>query len=256
MALGICRKIMSPDNEILLLLGKVGIDFLDKTLSENGKAFCQGLELMMTPLLGSKLSGKIAPAAIVSFSKGIHHIAKAFHMLAGDDNLTEVGYRICQAAQHKEFKRMEDFQNFHDYYNYLKEAVPIQNKEMGEIEKNELRYLFWGTMGTALAMEEESDITLSAKDMAAVSISGMTGEELLFFNKAIEQNGGTIRLADYLQGNLTFKEEEAITNSYIAVEKELHPDAISFQIMERLDDMKSAFRNESAFVHVHESENC
>lgn len=240
------------DFSFLLQIGQTVIGFLDRALQEKGENLCLTLENILDPLLGPELSHKLVSMVISSLSKAIHYVAKAFHVLSGEDDLAEVGYRVQRASQSKDLKVEADFPGFSEYYAYLKEAIPIHKKETMEIEKHRLTYVYWGTVKTALAMEREKNIILSPMDMAAMGIAGMKGNEFLAMKKALEVVGsGTIQLADFLMGQLTFKEEQAVINAYISEMKKVDPELDEKKIHERLDDMKAAFHSESAFRRVH-----
>ena len=212
-----------------------------------GQIFTKSSGLLST--FGKVLSGVLGPVfgpivlqvLIHVAGKIIEAIAQKNGTIEPEDKVEEVGYRMEEAARHEDWKKMEDFENFHDYYVYLKEQVPKEAIDREKMRRNLLRYTSTGMVPLRDAWAEEVGIGIPDSFIADFSRANLKESEISLVIGVFKALGmASVQFHEFLTGKLTEEKIVEIQNAIVQAYLKAYPDKSALDAVERIEAWKRA----------------
>lgn len=200
------------------------------------------LSMVLGPL-GPILGPIIANLIIKVIGAVLSKLAKLLHITKEEEKPEEVGYRVDEAGRHEDWKKREEFASFQDYYDYLRQQIPDEEIDKDKLNKNSGAYRIIGSSTLYHEIGEEEGMDLPGEFMMDIGRGKLSAEEVktvLKTFKDLKVDGKSI--ADYWEGNMTFREEKPITEALRSAFAALYPEKSKEEINDRLDDIRSATR--------------
>lgn len=200
------------------------------------------LSVVLGPL-GPILGPIIANLIIKVIGAVLSKLAKLLHITKEEEKPEEVGYRVDEASRHEDWKKREEFASFQDYYDYLRQQIPDEEIDKDKLNKNSGAYRIIGSSTLYHEIGEEEGMDLPGEFMMDIGRGKLSAEEVktvLKTFKDLKVDGKSI--ADYWEGNMTFREEKPITEALRSAFAALYPEKSKEEINDRLDDIRSATR--------------
>lgn len=224
-------------------------------IASKAAGFLKVFSGIMSGPLGPILGPIILDLAIKLVVKVVSKMAEEAEVVEKDEKPEEIGYRIEEAEKHEEFKRREDFQNFKEYYSYLKEQIPIEEAENIKINQRRDFYSLLGMEAEIQALEEKFGIRIPRNALVEIGKSAMEVKEVQAFMRAFNNLGySDLNISEYLKGTLPAGELERITDSVLDALKLYYPEKSENLLLKRLNQMRRVSEDDLQIVEVYSDE--
>ena len=224
-ATSLCSKIASTvlGKGAMALLGKVG-------------------SLVLGPL--GPVLGPIVAELILR--KVIEIVVKA---LSGtkEQDVDKMGYRLEEAnkRENKDWKRPEDFNDFDEYYEYLKQQIPDEKIDKEKLAKDRQFYETVGISALSQEIGKKYGIETPVEFFFDAARCYMEENEVQAFIMAYKELGyETLTASDYLQGKVTPEERKNIRNALLDSLKSLYPKENELVLKTRLFEMEKCSQDD------------
>lgn len=185
-----------------------------RMLGTQASAFLGAVSVILGGPLGPILSPMILDLVIRAVIKVIDIVAKKLGLVEKEEKPEEIGYRMEEAANHEDWKKQEDFPEWKDYYEYLKQQIPDEAIDKNKLKENELHYQLLGMAAERQAIEGELGPVLPLQFLNEAGRSKMSSEEVLAFADVIKVfHWEAVR--DYLQDKLPPKELDRMEDALL-----------------------------------------
>ena len=211
--------------------------------------------------LGPVLGPIVAQIIIEAAAKVIAKIAKSLGIISEDDKVEEIGYRLEEACaideqgqlKHPDWKRLEDFDNLHDYYAYLKVMIPDEAIDYGKLKENRLRYLTVGTAGLTEGWGKVAGIEIPSDFIVTIGRANMTQGEVQAVVNAFKALGFTsVRFDDFLKAQgMSLDKINQLRDAVIAAYQEIYPDKTGDDVRMRIHEWRQALRDDQAVYETY-----
>lgn len=203
----------------------------------------------------------VAQIIIEAAAKVIAKIAKSLGIISEDDKVEEIGYRLEEACaideqgqlKHPDWKRLEDFDNLHDYYAYLKVMIPDEAIDYGKLKENRLRYLTVGTAGLTEGWGKVAGIEIPSDFIVTIGRANMTQGEVQAVVNAFKALGFTsVRFDDFLKAQgMSLDKINQLRDAVIAAYQEIYPDKTGDDVRMRIHEWRQALRDDQAVYETY-----
>ncbi|WP_306539796.1 hypothetical protein [Megasphaera sp.] len=211
--------------------------------------------------LGPVLGPIVAQIIIEAAAKVIAKIAKSLGIIEADDKVEEIGYRLEEACaideqgqlKHPEWKRLEDFDNLHDYYAYLKVMIPDEAIDYGKLKQNRIRYTTVGAAALTDSWGKVAGIEIPDDFVVAIGRADLKQGEVQAVVNAFKSLGFTsVRFNDFLlaKGMAPDKIND-LRDAIIAAYQEIYPDKTGDDIRMRIHEWRQAARDDTAVYNTY-----
>ena len=211
--------------------------------------------------LGPVLGPIGAQIIIEAAAKVIAKIAKSLGIIKEDDKVEEIGYRLEEACaideqgqlKHPEWKRLEDFDNLHDYYAYLKVMIPDEAIDYGKLKQNRIRYTTVGTAALTDSWGKVAGIEIPDDFVVAIGRTDLKQGEVQAVVNAFKSLGFTsVRFNDFLlaKGMAPDKIND-LRDAIIAAYQEIYPDKTGDDIRMRIHEWRQAARDDTVVYNTY-----
>lgn len=211
--------------------------------------------------LGPVLGPIVAQIIIEAAAKVIAKIAKSLGIIEEDDKVEEIGYRLEEACaideqgqlKHPEWKRLEDFDNLHDYYAYLKVMIPDEAIDYGKLKQNRIRYTTVGAAALTDSWGKVAGIEIPDDFVVAIGRADLKQGEVQAVVNAFKSLGFTsVRFNDFLlaKGMAPDKIND-LRDAIIAAYQEIYPDKTGDDIRMRIHEWRQAARDDTAVYNTY-----
>ena len=211
--------------------------------------------------LGPVLGPIVAQIIIEAAAKVIAKIAKSLGIIEADDKVEEIGYRLEEACaideqgqlKHPEWKRLEDFDNLHDYYAYLKVMIPDEAIDYGKLKQNRIRYTTVGAAALTDSWGKVAGIEIPDDFVVAIGRAYLKQGEVQAVVNAFKSLGFTsVRFNDFLlaKGMAPDKIND-LRDAIIAAYQEIYPDKTGDDIRMRIHEWRQAARDDTAVYNTY-----
>lgn len=211
--------------------------------------------------LGPVLGPIVAQIIIEAAAKVIAKIAKSLGIIEADDKVEEIGYRLEEACaideqgqlKHPEWKRLEDFDNLHDYYAYLKVMIPDEAIDYGKLKQNRIRYTTVGAATLTDSWGKVAGIEIPDDFVVAIGRADLKQGEVQAVVNAFKSLGFTsVRFNDFLlaKGMAPDKIND-LRDAIIAAYQEIYPDKTGDDIRMRIHEWRQAARDDTAVYNTY-----
>lgn len=211
--------------------------------------------------LGPVLGPIVAQIIIEAAAKVITKIAKSLGIIEADDKVEEIGYRLEEACaideqgqlKHPEWKRLEDFDNLHDYYAYLKVMIPDEAIDYGKLKQNRIRYTTVGAAALTDSWGKVAGIEIPDDFVVAIGRADLKQGEVQAVVNAFKSLGFTsVRFNDFLlaKGMAPDKIND-LRDAIIAAYQEIYPDKTGDDIRMRIHEWRQAARDDTAVYNTY-----
>lgn len=254
----ICRGISSAVTSTVSTLGNLASKAIGSFIggiASKAAGFLKTFSGIMTGPLGPILGPILVDLAVKLVVKVISKMAEEAEVVEKGEKPEEIGYRIEEADKHEDFKRRDEFQNFKEYYSYLKEQIPIEETDAVKINQYKDFYSLLGMQAEIQALEEKFGIHISKNALVEIGKSAMTVKEVQAFMRAFNNLGySDLNISEYLKGTLPAGELERITDAVLDALKLYYPEKSENVLLQRLNQMRRVSSDDLKIVEVYSDE--
>lgn len=202
--------------------------------------------------LGTFLAPILVQVLIHFAGKLIESIAKKDGTLDPEDNIEDVGYRMEEAAEHPEWKKMEEFENLHDYHAYLKEQIPAADIDQQKMRQNRFRYTCTGIAAVRDEWAKRLGIGIPDSFIFDFSRAKLTEVEISLIIDVFKSLGASsVQFHDFLTGKMTQEELKTIQDGILQAYLKAYPDKSAVDAVARINEWKQAATDDGAAVQNH-----
>ena len=214
-----------------------------------------GVSKIIAGPLGPIVGQIIVHLIIKAISKVVEWLAQKNEVIAPEDKVEEVGYRVEEAAKHDDWQKREEFDSFKDYHEYLKNKIPAADIDRNKLRENHLAYVGLGITTLTEALEEKLGLQIPLEFLIEIGRCKLSGTEINSLLEEFGAKGYNLSLfREYLQGKLTVDMNKAIEAAVLESLKKIYPEKSDEDLVSKISSMKNSSRNDVAVLKNYETE--
>lgn len=214
------------------LLGTIGV---------NCSKFLGAAAGFMGGPLGAVVGEIVGQLVIYAATNAIAHVAKKLNLINEDDSAEEIGYRLAEANRHEDWLRAEEFQNFGEYYEYLRRQVPDDSIDRAEFANDRLYYTAIGGSALRHSVSERINMDIPVDMLIEIGRCRLDGETLKEILDRFSAANYDLRLfKDYLLGKLNTEDKAKIEGVLFDSLQAVYPEFDAEKTRNKLGELRRA----------------
>ena len=207
-----------------------------------GSAVMKGIGALVTGSLGPVLGMVVGNLVIQFIAAAVRKLAASEQVLDEKEKPEEVGARLEEAANHPEWKKREDFEDYSEYYEYLKLQIPDEQLATKDLDRDRNKYLSIYTAAISTELSKKMGIEITDEFLLTAGRARMKDEEIKQYITAFKTAGlNGMAMKDFFTGKLSRDVHDRILESLIEAKQGANNGLSKLAIKQRNLEIREAF---------------
>lgn len=253
---GVGRAIVSGVSKAVSVIRETVVTVLSSEIGRSiGSAIGKAIGTLVAGPLGPVVGMTVGTLINSFIASVVRKLGASEKVIDEKEKPEEVGARLEEAAKHPDWKQREAFNEYSEYYDYLKVQIPDEQIDAQSLETDRNKYLIIYTSAITAELCKKMGIEVTDDLLIAVGRARMDMEEMKQYIMAFKAAGlKETSMKDFFMGKLTAEVHSRIIDALVNIKQSANKNLSKLDIRRRNYEIQEAFRDDEKVYKNYQKE--